>query len=337
MMRGHPFTPPLTLFRGLFALLFVLLSGSAQAHELSIAEMELRQLTTTDFLWQWSASGKVPPNEQLTPKWPEGCSAEGQLLRCGKDGLRGKLTIEGVGKSYSAVLVKLYWLEAPLKVYTISSAQKTARIGGVGQSDADDIVSYIYLGVEHILLGIDHLLFVLGLLFLVGNWKQLVGTVTAFTIAHSITLAGATLGWVYAPQAPIEATIALSVMFVAAEILRRADGHRSLTATAPWLVAFVFGLLHGFGFSGALREVGLPEQDIPLALLFFNVGVEVGQLAFIAVVVVVLSAVTRVLRKPGHAERGPWQAEAMIRVPVAYVIGSVAAFWTVQRVVGFWG
>jgi hydrogenase/urease accessory protein HupE len=192
------------------------------------------------------------------------------------------------------------------------------------------------LGVEHILLGIDHLLFVLGLLFLVGNWKQLVGTVTAFTVAHSITLAGATLGWVHAPQAPIEATIALSVMFVAAEILRRARGRRDLAARAPWLVAFVFGLLHGFGFSGALREVGLPEQDIPLALLFFNVGVEVGQLVFIAVVVLLLSVATRLLRTSGRTERGPWYSEAMIRVPVAYVIGSVAAFWTVQRMVGFW-
>jgi hypothetical protein len=102
-------------------------------------------------------------------------------------------------------------------------------------------------------------------------------------------------------------------------------------------VAFVFGLLHGFGFSGALREVGLPEQDIPLALLFFNVGVEVGQLLFIAAVVLLLSALTRLLRRPGHAERGPWHTEALIRVPVAYAIGSIAAFWTVQRVAGFWG
>jgi len=197
--------------------------------------------------------------------------------------------------------------------------------------------AYFVLGVEHILLGVDHLLFVLGLLFLVGNWKQLVGTVTAFTVAHSITLAGATLGWMHAAQAPIEATIALSVMFVAAEILRRAKRRDGLVAGAPWLVAFVFGLLHGFGFSGALREVGLPERDIPLALLFFNVGVEVGQLLFIAAVVLVLSTLTRLLRRPGHAEHGPWHSETLVRVPVAYAIGSIAAFWTVQRVVGFWG
>ncbi len=153
--------------------------------------------------------------------------------------------------------------------------------------------TYFVLGVEHILLGIDHLLFVLGLLLLVGSPKRLIVTVTAFTVAHSITLAAATLGFVHVPQAPVEAVIALSVMFVAAEILRAAQGRASLTARAPWLVAFVFGLLHGLGFAGALREVGLPQTDIPLALLFFNVGVEVGQLAFIAAVVAVLAVVTR--------------------------------------------
>ena len=138
------------------------------------------------------------------------------------------------------------------------------------------------LGIQHILSGVDHLLFVLGLLFLVGSWRRLVATVTAFTLAHSITLAAATLGLVHVPQTPIEAAIALSVMFVAAEILHQASGRPGLTARAPWVVAFIFGLLHGFGFAGALREVGLPQSDIPVALLFFNVGVEVGQLMFIA-------------------------------------------------------
>jgi hydrogenase/urease accessory protein HupE len=196
--------------------------------------------------------------------------------------------------------------------------------------------TYFVLGVEHILSGVDHLLFVLGLLFLVGSWRRLVATVTAFTVAHSITLAAATLGWVHVPQAPIEATIALSVMFVAAEILRDAHGHPGLATRAPWIVAFVFGLLHGFGFAGALQQVGLPEKDIPIALLFFNVGVEAGQLLFIAAVVAVLSVLTRLLRRRGTTEHGPWHSEAMIRTPVAYMVGSVAAFWVVQRVVGFW-
>jgi uncharacterized membrane-anchored protein YitT (DUF2179 family) len=196
--------------------------------------------------------------------------------------------------------------------------------------------TYLVLGVEHILLGIDHLLFVLGLLFLVGSWRRLVATVTAFTVAHSITLAAATLGWVHVAQAPIEATIALSVMFVAAEILHAAQGKPGLAARAPWVVAFVFGLLHGFGFAGALRGVGLPEKDVPLALLMFNVGVEVGQLLFIAGVVAILSLVTRLIRRGRSGEHGPWYTESMIRTPVAYVVGSLAAFWVVQRVVAFW-
>jgi hydrogenase/urease accessory protein HupE len=318
MKRAHP----IALMRGLLALLFALLFGNAQAHELSIAEMELRQLTTTDFLWQWSASGKVPPNEQLTPKWPEGCSAEGQLLRCGKDGLRGKLTIEGVGKSYSAVLVKLYWLEAPLKVYTISSAQKTARIGGIGETDADGLVSYIYLGVEHILLGIDHLLFVLGLLLLVGNRWTLVKTITAFTVAHSITLAAATFGIVRVAEAPLNASIALSILFLGLEVARTWRGQSSFTIRNPWVVAFAFGLLHGFGFASGLAQIGLPEAEIPLALLMFNIGVEVGQLGFV-IGMLLLARSIRLLQLEHN--------EMLQRLP-GYVLGSMGAFWTLQRV-----
>jgi hypothetical protein len=141
---------------------------------------------------------------------------------------------------------------------------------------------------------------------------------------------------VHVPQTPIEAAIALSVMFVAAEILHQARGQSGLTARAPWVVAFVFGLLHGFGFAGALREVGLPQSDIPIALLFFNIGVEVGQLLFIAAVVTALWLASRLMGKQAQGERGPWQAEELIRTPVAYVVGSTAAFWVVQRVVAFW-
>jgi hydrogenase/urease accessory protein HupE len=196
--------------------------------------------------------------------------------------------------------------------------------------------AYFMLGVEHILLGVDHLLFVLALLFLVNGSKRLVATVTAFTVAHSITLAAATLGFVYVPQAPVEATIALSVVFVAGEILHVAHGRPSFTARAPWVVAFVFGLLHGFGFAGALRQVGLPQADIPLGLLFFNVGVEAGQILFILAVIGLLSLVGRFLPLRAPSGRGPRQAEQLVRVPVAYFVGSVAAFWVVQRVVGFW-
>ena len=187
------------------------------------------------------------------------------------------------------------------------------------------------LGIEHILLGIDHLLFVLALLLLVNGVGRLVATVTAFTVAHSITLGAATLGFVHVPSAPVEAIIALSILFLASELARRraaAGGVRdeaaNLTARFPWIVAFSFGLLHGFGFAGALSEVGVPEQAVPLALLFFNVGVELGQLLFIAAVfgfawLVRLTAV----RVPAIWQRA-----------VAYGIGSVAAFWVVERTMG---
>ncbi len=182
--------------------------------------------------------------------------------------------------------------------------------------------AYFTLGVEHILLGVDHLLFVLALMLIVKGAGLLVKTITAFTVAHSITLALATLGVVRVPAAPVEAIIALSIVFVAAEIVRSARGQRGLTERAPWIVAFTFGLLHGFGFAGALSEVGLPQNDIPLALLLFNFGVEAGQLAFVAVVLVLSAPVRR-----GGKALPPW-----IKLVPPYVIGSIAMFWVLQRI-----
>ena len=189
----------------------------------------------------------------------------------------------------------------------------------------------------HILLGIDHLLFVLALLFLVRNWPRLVGTVTAFTLAHSLTLAAATLGWVQVPQAPVEAAIALSIVFVAAEVLHARQGHPGLAARMPWVVAFVFGLLHGLGFAGALREVGLPEHAIPLALAFFNIGVEAGQLLFIAAFFLLVWVASRVLRgRQQRASATAWSTAGKLSLPAAYVIGTLASFWLIERTSGFW-
>ena len=145
--------------------------------------------------------------------------------------------------------------------------------------------TYTRLGIEHILTGVDHLLYVLAMLLLVTGWKRIVATMTAFTATHSLTLAAATLGWVQVPQAPVEACIALSILFVAREIVCSRKGQPGLTEQWPWVVSFMFGLLHGFGFAGALSEVGLPQMAIPVALLFFNVGVEIGQLLFVAAAV----------------------------------------------------
>jgi hydrogenase/urease accessory protein HupE len=324
-------------------------ASGAEAHEVRPAFLEIRESApgTFDVLWKVPARGDY--RLSLHARLPAGCSGapkhgnfvgdafvERWQARC-PDGLVGQvIDIEGLSATRTDALARLERADGTTQTVRLTPEQ-TSFVVEAAPSALEVSKTYFMLGVEHILLGVDHLLFVLGLLFLVGNWRQLVGTVTAFTVAHSITLAGATLGWVHAPQAPIEATIALSVVFVAAEILRRAQGRGDLAVSAPWLAALVFGLLHGFGFSGALREVGLPEQDIPLALLFFNVGVEVGQMLFIAAVVLVLSALTRLLRRPGHTRNGPWRSEPLVRVPVAYAVGSIAAFWTVQRIVGFWG
>jgi hydrogenase/urease accessory protein HupE len=188
--------------------------------------------------------------------------------------------------------------------------------------------AYVMHGIEHILFGFDHLLFVLALILIVPNRRTLLITVTAFTIAHSITLSLATLGLVQVPGPPVEASIALSILLLACEIIRMKRGHVSLTAQWPWVVAFSFGLLHGFGFASALTAIGLPQGDIPLALFSFNVGVELGQVAFIAATLVALRAIMAV--------GIPKIVERHAVVAATYAIGALAAFWFIERLSGFW-
>jgi hypothetical protein len=184
---------------------------------------------------------------------------------------------------------------------------------------------YWRMGTIHILEGVDRLLFVLALLLIVSGLGPLVKAVTAFTVAHSITLALATLGVVHVPAAPTEAIIALSIVFLASEIVHKQHGMPGITERYPWVIAFIFGLFHGLGFAGALSEIGVPQHEVPLALLMFNIGVETGQLLFIAVV---LSLMAVLRRLPLTAPKGAWQL-------LPYTIGSVATFWTIQRVMSF--
>jgi hydrogenase/urease accessory protein HupE len=241
----------------------------------------------------------------------------------GHPGLDGwEVSVHGLSATMVDVLVRVAFKDgrvvsrmlrpdAPSFVFTKDTAGPAA--GG-----------YFVLGVEHILFGIDHLLFVLALVLIVRGVGLLVKTITAFTVAHSITLALATLGVVHVPSAPVEAVIALSIVFVASEILRSRRGQRGLTERAPWLVAGAFGLLHGFGFAGALSEVGLPANDIPLALLFFNVGVEAGQLAFVAAALAVIALLRRVPLPQWAPNLAP------------YAIGSLATFWVIERTTAIW-
>lgn len=309
-----------TLLRKLLLAVLALVATAAAAHEMSMAEMTLRETSRGDFLWQWAPGEKRPPSEVLTPVWPEACRAEGNVLHCGEAGLQGMLAIDGVGQRYSAAMVKVFWLEGQTRVYTLTAGQPSVHLYG----SADDrrgmgeiAWAYALLGVEHILSGYDHLAFVLGLLFLVGFRRRLVATITAFTLAHSVTLALAALGWLTLRPPPVEATIALSIMLVAGEALHKRP---TLARRWPAVVAFLFGLVHGLGFAGALKEIGLPEHHLSVALLTFNVGVEMGQLLVVAAAYLVYR---------GLAGR---PRLAMARTPALYAIGSVAAYWSIGRV-----
>lgn len=301
--------------------MLVLLASPARAHEMSMAEMQLREVSRGEFLWQWTASGNRPASDELTPHWPEGCRADANALRCGEGGLRGSLVIDGVGKRYSAALVKVFWLDGQERVYTLTGGQPKVQLYG----SADDprgrgeiASAYVVLGVEHILSGFDHLAFVIGLLFLVGFNRRLILTITAFTAAHSLTLASSALGWLVLRPPPVEATIALSIMLVAGEALRERE---TLARRWPALVAFLFGLVHGLGFAGALKEVGLPDNHLWVALLTFNVGVEIGQLLTVAAA----WGVHRALHRLPIAQKA--------RTASLYAVGSVAAYWTCGRIV----
>jgi hydrogenase/urease accessory protein HupE len=243
------------------------------------------------------------------------------------------LSIEGLSATSTDVLVRIESLEGAIQTERLSPTKTSFIIQAVPGS-GEVAATYLRLGVEHILFGFDHLLFVLALVVLVREWRRVAVTVTAFTIAHSITLAAATLGFVNVPGPPVEATIALSIMLVSVEILNARRGKPSVTARLPWLVAFSFGLLHGFGFAGALAEVGLPQHAIPVALLFFNVGVEVGQLIFVAAVLslirLLLHAASQLL-EPALIQR----TFDRLDVTIAYAIGIVAAYWLVERTTAF--
>ena len=299
----------------------LLASTPARAHEMTMAEMEVREVAPGDFFWQWSAQNdKRPMGHDLKPHWPESCTAAANMVRCGAGSLKGALSIEGVGQRYSAAIVKVTWQDGGSRAYTLTKAQPSVQLYG----SADDkrgrgeiTSAYIVLGIEHILTGYDHLLFVAGLLFLVGFRRRLIGTITAFTLAHSITLALSVFGLITLRSPPVEASIALSIVLVATEALRERD---TLARRLPALVSFLFGLVHGLGFAGALKDIGLPQSHLPLALLTFNVGVEIGQLLTVL-------ATFALLRLPIPQR---WLGAA--RRPALYGIGVLAAYWSFARI-----
>lgn len=243
-------------------------------------------------------------------------------------GLSGKrIEIVGLQATIADVLARVQLRDGQSSTILIHPSQPWLEVSAV-QGRGSVVAAYLWHGIEHILLGYDHLLFVFALILVVPNLRMLLWTVTSFTLAHSITLALATLGWVRVPGPPVEATIALSIVLLAVEFVRLQRGEESLTARWPWTVAFLFGLLHGLGFAGALAEIGLPRLDVPLALFAFNVGVELGQLAFITAVLGICGMAKRVeLTTP----LGAW-----VRPAAPYAIGILASFWFFERLASFW-
>lgn len=325
--------------RAALLLLTLAAAAPAAAHRLSPAFFGLTETAPDLFDVQWKVSISGGLAAVLEPQVPEGCALaepvrtyvvedirlQHAALAC-PGGLGGKLfRVNGLEETQTDALLRVDYLDGTATNQRLTPDAPVVTIPE-RPSALEVVETYLVLGVEHILLGIDHLLFVLALLLLVRGLGRLIATVTAFTVAHSITLGAATLGLVQVPSAPVEAIIALSILFLASELARRrvAGAPEDLTARFPWVVAFAFGLLHGFGFAGALSEVGVPEQAVPLALLFFNVGVELGQLVFIAAVF----GLAWIVR--ASAVRVP----AVWRPAVAYGIGSVAAYWAVERTLG---
>jgi hydrogenase/urease accessory protein HupE len=324
----------------LAAVVFWLASTVTLAHEVRPGYLELREAAPDKFAVLWKVPVRGDRRFGIRPQLPEQCGestpvatfpAAGALIErwtvaC-EGGLSGHtINIDGLQNTLTDVLVRVERLDAPTLTVRLQPDSPSFVVSerAAGWQIAN---TYLWLGVEHILLGIDHLLFVLALLIIVKGWRRLVATITSFTLAHSITLAVATLGYVHVPQQPVEAMIALSILFLATEIVHRWQGRPGLTQRWPWLVAFTFGLLHGFGFAGALAEVGLPEDAIPLALLFFNIGVELGQLLFVGAFLLLSRALAELL-----TPQRQWATEVL----PAYLIGSVAAYWTLDRVTGFW-
>lgn len=305
----------------------------AEAHEVRPAYLQIDQTDEYRYTVLWKApllSGMpLPvvlklPDTVMNVTEPLERSLPGSILQkrviSAPNGLAGtQIDFVGLQATITDVLARVSWLDGRQATAIIRPSQPWYVLPA-NQSNWSIARQYLMLGIEHILYGLDHLLFVASLMLIVRDWRVLVKTITAFTIAHSLTLALATFGLVTLPSAPVEAMIALSILLVAAEAVRMERGKTSLTITWPWVVAFGFGLLHGFGFAGAMVDLGLPQSDIPLALFAFNVGVEIGQLLFIAGILLIARSI-RLIFAFGRP----------MRIAAAYSIGTVAAFWAVER------
>lgn len=337
-------------FNTVAVLFLVLLSAATHADELRPAYLQLIEQKPNIFstLWKLPAKGqqRLPlelhfngvtlAESSILLKEPVSAVVGGvyiqQSLIVFDRGLPGtEITINGLPRTSTDVLLRIEYLDGATLTHRLTPASPSLVV-----ADKPTLLqtahAYLMLGVEHILFGIDHLLFVLALLLLIDNTRKLIMTITFFTIAHSMTLSLAALNIVQVPVPPVEAIIALSIVFVAGEIIRVQRGGDSLTFRKPWIVAFGFGLLHGLGFAAALDEIGLPENAVILALILFNLGVELGQIAFV-VAFIVAGYAASTLSSNRVANLRP----TTLKTIPPYIIGSLASFWVIERTVGFWG
>lgn len=329
----------------LLALVLLLLTAiapvRASAHALDPGFLELSRLDETQWRVNWrmpDVGGRPMP---IMPVLPEGCTEtppsdpvfDGRawimsfIAACPEGLAGGTIRIDGLERTSTDVLVRYELASGQAQTRRLTAAA-TEFVIPANPGNAEVFTSYVSLGVTHILEGFDHLLFVFALLLLVRQPRRLLWAITAFTLAHSLTLAAATFGWLRLPSAPVEVVIALSIVFLAYELALPPERRDPVSERFPALIAFGFGLIHGLGFAGVLHEIGLPQTDIPLALLSFNIGVELGQLLFIAVVLGLGYLARRLM--PALARYG----SSMVHIS-SYVIGSVAAFWVLERLASF--
>lgn len=339
-------------------LLLSLATAYAYADEYRPAYLELQQRGTEDYavLWKVPTRGldKKSPlqvifaNDIKTIKPIRRTIVAGAFIERSiisrRGGLAGTtITIAGLTTVSSEVLVRIHRLDRSTDVVRLTPSAPTFVV--TSAPDRRDVArTYLVFGAEHIWQGIDHLLFVACLIFIAGSWRRILITITGFSIAHSITLTLAALALIQVPVPPVEAVIALSIVFLAREIAQpRRD---TLTWRYPILVSATFGLLHGFGFAAALGDIGLPQAEIPAALLAFNVGVEIGQIAFVIVVMMIVWVLSLLLKalqnlpskqNPQGAITHSMDGLTWLEKPIAYAVGGITMFWMIERVMVFWG
>lgn len=323
----------------LSALLVMMIFTDVRAHEIRPARLQITQQSDSTYSIFWKLPAiqqgvlKLKPilefDHKVIHRDPGrdlgDAYIESWIIQTPELSEESRITIEGLTNTITDVFVTTQTLDGESASFIIRPDQPYFTLQQHVKT-SQKLMDFVVLGVEHIWLGYDHLLFVLCLLWLITGFRKLIKTITAFTIAHSITLAASSLGWMKLPGPPVESIIALSIVFLAVEIIKHRRGQEVYTSRYPWIVALVFGLLHGFGFAGALSEIGLPPNDIALSLIGFNAGVEIGQIIFVMVILLTIKVINTLFHKIPR-----W-----IPTTAVYAIGSLSSYWLIERVAGFW-